>query len=99
MDDKKNKQTVPSATAQPHAPKTWGTTSAEFYTVLCDKPVQVTTLDSRVYPGILVGVDTYDLLLHQSSGAVLLIAKHAVKLVTVDSNGKRDGDGANISKG
>lgn len=73
------------STNAPAMPKTWGMTSAEFYTGLRDKPVQIVTMDSKVYKGQLVGVDQYDLLLKQTNGVTILIAKHAIKLVQADT--------------
>ena len=69
----------------PSTPKTWGIASAEFYVGLRDRPAQIVTMDSKVYKGLIVGVDQYDLLLKQPSGATILIAKHAIKLVQADS--------------
>jgi sRNA-binding regulator protein Hfq len=63
------------------APKTWGISATEFYASLRDKPVQVVTLDGKLYKGALVGVDTYDLVIKQPNGLAILIAKHAVKLI------------------
>jgi len=67
------------------APKTWGVSSAESYNGLRDKPVQVVSTDNKLYRGVLVGVDQYDLILKQTSGAVILFAKHAVKFIQADA--------------
>jgi len=64
--------------------KKWGMSAAEFYAGLRDKPVQIVTLDGKIYKGQLVGVDQYDLLLKQAKGIVILIAKHAIKFVQAD---------------
>ncbi|MBM3127566.1 MAG: hypothetical protein FJ009_02905 [Chloroflexi bacterium] len=69
------------------APKTWGASSAEFYASLRDKPIQIVTLDGKIYKGMLVGVDTYDLTLRQANGAPMLLAKHAVKFIQADTPG------------
>ena len=99
MDDKKKNQRLSDQPQPPRAPKTWGATSAEFYAALRDKAVQVIALDGKLYPGVLVGVDTYDLIVKQPNGATVLIAKHAVKLVTPDPNGKGNLHDAKISNG
>jgi sRNA-binding regulator protein Hfq len=66
-------------------PKTWGVTAAEYLAALRDKPIQVITLDGKAYRGTLVGVDTYDLIIKQPNGLAVLIAKHAVKIITADA--------------
>lgn len=72
-----------SSTTPPPA-KMWGMTTAEFYAGLRDKPVQIVTMDGKLYKGLLVGVDQYDLLLKQTGGVTILIAKHSIKLVQAD---------------
>lgn len=67
------------------APKTWGVSSAESYNGLRDKPVQVVSTDNKLYRGVLVGVDTYDLALRQANGATMMFAKHAVKFIQADA--------------
>lgn len=64
--------------------KTWGISTAVFLTALRDKPVQVFTLDGKMYKGMLVGVDTYDVIIKQPNGVAVLIAKHAIKIITAD---------------
>lgn len=63
-------------------PKIWGITSAEFLGVLRGRDVQIITLDGKAYNGVLMGVDTYDVIIRQTNGNMVLIAKHAVKLIT-----------------
>ena len=70
----------------PPISKTWGMTSAEFYAGLRDKPVQIVTMDGKVYKGQLVGVDQYDLILKQSNGMLVLMPKHAIKQVSLDTS-------------
>lgn len=67
------------------APKNWGVSAAEFYAALRDLPIQAATLDGKVYKGLLVGVDTYDVIIKQPNGLVVLIAKHAIKFVAADA--------------
>ncbi len=66
--------------------KTWGTTSAEFYAELQNKSVQIVTMDGKIYKGLLVGVDQYDLILKLKNGMLILMPKHAIRLVSL--NGK-----------
>ena len=75
-------------------PKAWGVTAAEFYVGLRDKLVQVITLDGKLYRGLLVGVDVYDLFLKPSSGGVILLAKHAVKVVQSDAPAEKGSSGS-----
>lgn len=65
-------------------PKTWGISAAVFLTALRDKPVQVLTLDGKMYKGMLMGVDTYDVIIKQPNGLAVLITKHAIKIITAD---------------
>lgn len=67
------------------APKTWGVSSAEFYTELRNKSTQIITLDSKIYKGVLRGVDLYDIVLEQSNGVTILLPKHAIKLIQADT--------------
>ena len=66
-------------------PRTWGVSAAEFYAGLRDAPIQVMTLDGKLYKGILIGVDVYDVVIKQANGATILLAKHAVKFVQADA--------------
>ena len=66
--------------------KTWGVSAAEFYKGLRDQPIQVVTIDGKLYKGNLVGVDVYDLVIQQAAGATILLAKHAVKFVQAEVN-------------
>ncbi len=86
MNDKAKSNGQTKSQIEPRTPRTWGMTSADFYTALQDKPCAITTLDAKAYRGVLVGCDQYDLMLKQSAG-IVLITKHAIKLVTADTNG------------
>lgn len=68
-----------------NAPRTWGASSAEFYAGLRDAPMQAVTLDGKAYKGVLLGVDTYDVTIKQANGAVILLAKHAIKYLQSDA--------------
>lgn len=68
--------------------RTWGVSAAEFYANLRDKPVQVVTLDSKIYKGALIGVDVYDVVIKQANGATILLAKHAIKFLQADAPDK-----------
>ena len=59
----------------------WGKRSAEFYADLQGKRVNVAVTTGKVYAGVLVGVDTYDLIIRQDSGLELLIPKGSVVYV------------------
>ena len=63
---------------KPQPGKTWGMSAVEFYTALKDKPIQITTLDGKVYRGTLIGVDQYEVFVATPQG-ILLMAKHAIK--------------------
>lgn len=77
----------PREQRQPATPRTWGMTAAEFYAGLQGKAINVTTIDAKIYGGFLVGLDQYDLLIRTPAGVVMLIAKHAIKVVTPATNG------------
>lgn len=59
----------------------WGLRAKEFYTALRDKPIQITALDGKIYRGVLVGHDQYDVFIRQPSGLTILFAKHSIKLI------------------
>jgi hypothetical protein len=79
MDHTKEKNAQPR---EERAPTRWGLQSAEFYLQLRDKPVLVGLLDGKLYKGTLVGVDTYDLIIRQATGSVVLISKGSLRYVT-----------------
>ncbi len=56
-------------------PNVWGKRSNEFYAELEEQPVLVSTSTGKVFKGLLVGVDVYDLIIRQESGLELLIPK------------------------
>lgn len=78
------KSTTTTKTNDAKPLKTWGVTSAAYLYTLRDRPVQVITTDGKAYRGALVGVDIYDVVLKQPNGFLILIAKHAVKLIAAD---------------
>ncbi len=59
----------------------WGLRAKEFYHALRDKPVQITALDGKVYRGVLIGHDQYDVFIRQPSGLTILFTKHSIKLI------------------
>ncbi len=67
----------------------WCISSREFYDAIHDKLVRVTTTDGKIYTATLVGVDQYDLVLKQGDGALILMPKHAIKLI-VPGNGNTE---------
>jgi sRNA-binding regulator protein Hfq len=66
---------------QPKPPETWGVSTADFFFSLREKPIKVVTLDGKVYDGILLGVDKYDIIFKQPDGQLVLMPKHAVKYI------------------
>ena len=82
----KSNETKPTTTK----PATgWGISTREFLEQAQNQLVRVTTLDGKTYPATLVGVDQYDLVLKQGDGALILMPKHAIKLI-VPGNGKSE---------
>jgi sRNA-binding regulator protein Hfq len=67
---------------QPKPPAEWGISAADFFFSLREKPVKVVTLDGKVYDGILLGVDKYDIIFRQADGSLVLMPKHAIKYIT-----------------
>ena len=57
------------------SPQVWGKRAAAFYAALVEQPVLVATVTGKVFKGILIGVDVYDLLIRQESGLELLLPK------------------------
>lgn len=65
-------------------PKKWGTMAAKFLAAMRGEFVQIVMLDGKLYKGVLMGVDTYDLIIKQSNDTVAWISKRAVKIITWD---------------
>lgn len=83
---------MPNPTTKPTNDKpttVWGISSREFYDAVQNKPVRVTTMDGKIYTVTLVGVDQYDLILKQGDGALILMPKHAIKLI-IPGNSKTE---------
>jgi hypothetical protein len=59
----------------------WGVTAREYFDTVQNKPVRVTTVDSKVYSATLVGVDLYDIVLKHEDGTLILMPKHAIKMI------------------
>ena len=77
-------------TQTPTKPATvWGITSREFYASVQNQVVTITSMDGKLYTLTLVGVDQYDLVCRQKDGPLILMPKHAVKLI-VPGNGKSE---------
>lgn len=70
----------------------WGRRSAEFYATLQEKAVTVQVATGQRFTGILVGVDTYELILRQAGGMELLVYKGNVVYVH-PAAGRRQGNG------
>lgn len=77
---------TPRPPAKP--PSTWGVSSAAFYAYHRLKPVRVVALDGTAITGLLIGVDTYDLILERGDKTAILIPKHAVKVITGEEKPK-----------
>jgi sRNA-binding regulator protein Hfq len=86
MSDKLKIKTQDDKTKPAHV---WGVSSREFFDAMQNKPVRVTSIDGKVYAATLIGLDLYDLILKQSDGALILMPKHAIKLI-VPGNGKTE---------
>lgn len=57
------------------APYTHGVLSADFYARHVGKSVNVATTTGKIFKGILVGVDQYDVIIQQETGLELLLNK------------------------
>lgn len=53
----------------------WGKRANEFYSELQNQRILVSMSNGKVFKGILVGVDVYDIVIRQESGLELLISK------------------------
>jgi sRNA-binding regulator protein Hfq len=67
---------------QPKPPEKWGVSSAEFFWDRREKTIKIVTLDGKVYEGLLLGVDQYDIIFRQGDGALVLMPKHSIKYIT-----------------
>lgn len=56
-------------------PTVWGKRANDFYAELQEQPVLIASSSGKVFKGILIGVDVYDLVIRQESGLELLIPK------------------------
>ena len=63
------------------APNRWGMASAEFYYQLENQHVTIALTTGKALKGRLIGVDTYDIIIRQSSGLEVLIIKGAIAYV------------------
>jgi hypothetical protein len=90
MDDKQKRPdhaTEIAERARVRASQRWGVGAAEFLAALNGKMVIITTIDSKVYTGTLIGVDIYDLLIKTPAGATVLVTKGSIKTVAAATNG------------
>ena len=75
----------PQAQASDKIRERWGRRSAQFYHDLRDKEVSVAVTTGKIYRGVLIGVDAYNLIIRQASGLELLIHKGAVVYIAPKS--------------
>lgn len=57
------------------APYTHGVLSADFYARHVGRSVNVATTNGKIFKGVLVGVDQYDVIIRQESGLEMLLSK------------------------
>jgi len=57
------------------ASQIWGKRTADFFTELANKTIQVAVSNDKLFKGQLIGVDVYDIIIRQASGLELLIPK------------------------
>ncbi len=70
--------TTPSSsyTKKPRlAPYTYGVLSADFYARHVGQSVNVATTTGKIFKGVLIGVDQYDIIIRQETGLELLFSK------------------------
>ncbi len=53
----------------------WGKRAATYYAEMENQPILVAVSIGKVFKGILIGVDIYDIIIRQESGLELLIPK------------------------
>jgi len=58
--------------------QSWGTSTATFYYDIEGVSVKIHLMMGNVLPGVVVGVDTFDLVFKQNGGSRVLIPKHAI---------------------
>lgn len=64
-----------------NTPKTWGHSAVDFYADHEGKDIVILLMNGDSIRGVLIGHDTYDLLLAIEGGHPALITKHAVAIV------------------
>ena len=70
--------TIASKPASPKIPQRWGTSAAAFYFDIEGETIQVHLMGGDVLTGVVLGVDTFDLVFELDTGAHVLIPKHAI---------------------
>jgi sRNA-binding regulator protein Hfq len=61
--------------------------AAEFFLNLKDKPVTVHVTTGKAFAGTLIGCDTYDIIIRQTTGLEMLIPKGNVVYVCAAPSG------------
>jgi len=67
--------------AQRGAAQRWGTSAAAFYFDIEGETIQVHLMTGDVLTGVVVGLDTFDLVFEQDKGGRVLIPKHAIAYI------------------
>ena len=66
---------TPSNPKPRQAPYTRGVLSADFYARHVGQSVNVATTTGKIFKGILIGVDQYDVIIRQETGLEILFSK------------------------
>ena len=67
--------------AQRGTQQRWGTSAAAFYFDIEGETIQVHLMTGEVLTGMVLGLDTFDLVFQQDKGACVLIPKHAIAYI------------------
>ena len=70
--------TIASKPASPKIPQRWGTSAAAFFYDAEGETIQVHLMTGGVLTGVVLGVDTFDVVFELDNGARVLIPKHAI---------------------
>jgi small nuclear ribonucleoprotein (snRNP)-like protein len=76
------------------APGAWGVTGTRFIYRLKGQQVLVAVSTGKVFRGLLIGADPYNLILRQESGLEMLVGKgNVIYLHAVENHGGEPSDG------
>ena len=65
----------------------WGTSAAMFYFDTEGETVRVHLMTGQRVVGVVVGLDTFDLVFEQDTGARIMISKHAIAYIEQQKGG------------